>query len=54
MKYLRQVNNIRVHIGPNGEGQCRLKDGSVLEDFRTIEQAIVWATKTEDFLRRTR
>jgi hypothetical protein len=54
MKYLKQVNNIRVHIGSRGEGQCRFKDGTVLEEFRTIEQAIVWATKTEDFLRRTR
>jgi hypothetical protein len=52
MRYLKQVNNIRVFIGEGGTGQCRTKDGKVLEDFRTIECAIKWATKTKDFLRR--
>lgn len=54
MRYLKQVNNIRVYIGDRGEGQCRLKDGTVLEEFLTIEQAIKWAGKTTDFLRRAK
>lgn len=49
---VKQVNNLSIHTNDWGTYCVRAPDGKCLEEFSRLEDAIAWAEKTKDFVRR--